>query len=124
MTEGADFLPEDDELLSRLKAALAEPCVAVRLVHTAHGGCADFDVLDLLRLVGRLEELEARWRGAKEFFQKECTRLDLEILRGEMFRHWVADNTPMPGETWNGDVIDTLHLIHQRAVIGTDEAPL
>jgi hypothetical protein len=48
----------DTELVERLKAALAEPCVAVRLVHAVHGGCADFDVLDLLRLVRRVAALE------------------------------------------------------------------
>ena len=40
--------------LDAIEAALTEPCVALRLVQTDHGGCLDFDVEDLRVLVAEL----------------------------------------------------------------------
>jgi hypothetical protein len=48
--------------LDAIEAALAEPCVALRLVQTDHGGCLDFDVEDLRALVAELRAA----REAKE----------------------------------------------------------
>jgi len=40
--------------LDAIQAALTEPCIALRLVQTDHGGCLDFDVEDLRALVAEL----------------------------------------------------------------------
>ena len=48
--------------LDAIEAALTEPCVALRLVQTDHGGCLDFDVEDLRVLVAELRAA----REAKE----------------------------------------------------------
>ena len=50
--------PDLEQIKQRLASALAEPCVAVRLVQTEHGGCADFDVEQLRALLAAIDELE------------------------------------------------------------------
>ena len=51
--------------LDAIEAALTEPCVALRLVQTDHGGCLDFDVEDLRVLVAEL-------RAAREVVEAAC----------------------------------------------------
>ena len=69
------------DFTATLRAALAEPCVAIRLVQTEHGGCADFDVEQLHALLTRIDELEARVATAQDL----CARAGAcgAVLRGE-----------------------------------------
>jgi hypothetical protein len=54
--------------LDAIEAALTEPCVALRLVQTDHGGCLDFDVEDLRVLVAEL-------RAAREVVEAAAQRI-------------------------------------------------
>jgi hypothetical protein len=120
----------DGELLERLKAALAEPCVAVRLVHIEHGGCADFDVLDLLRLVKHVDVLEMTakqaeiWReGNSKLAEKLCrvttsyeNRIEALARVAETFRKIIEDGHPCGSEAadeWFAIGCRSLHALDQ-----------
>ena len=53
--------------LDAIEAALTEPCVALRLVQTDHGGCLDFDVEDLRVLVAELRAAREVVEAAQAF---------------------------------------------------------
>ena len=62
--------------LDAIEAALTEPCVALRLVQTDHGGCLDFDVEDLRDLVAELRaaRVASAYRATASTMHQEIER--------------------------------------------------